>query len=582
MSLWLAEIKDLKKIYESVRGKLPGLEKELERLIGTDDENMLLVYSRRCLEVIVTWLCEQELKRQRGTEPLQRIIDKLNKEGKVPHNIVVSMLNVNSMSTFGAHPKEFETEQVKPVLHNLKTIIKWYLDYLLNQESVIDESGTSREKGKEPVNSTEGKSKSGKKIILLAGLLLVVAIIIVALTQYDFIGKLKNAKAESIGSIIVLPISNITGMDSLEWLVDGMQASLIQDMGRVSGLDIRGTTTSRTFKDSNKTINEITSECNTDAALEMDLLCIGEDSLCLQTRLIESGSEEKEIWTADYKIARNKIQNWYNGVTKQIAKEVNVELSPDEEKLLSKSRIVDKEVYDAYLKSYQYWNDYSLESLNKAREFLNSAIEKDSTWAPLYLGLAHVWMGIIQMGFESPDIAIPKMYKNLNKALELNPDLSAALGLRALIAHVVEWDWEKSEKEYVKALAVNPNDALSRGLYAQLLCVLQKTDEALSQGRLALDLDPLNPNVKGLYASILICGGDCKTALDLAEEITASEPGNYMANYVILFAAFKCKEYDKVIKAEKYLLPVYNVKEDDIKEIEMIFNEQGFIKAYEK
>ncbi|NQU84637.1 MAG: hypothetical protein HQ541_02645, partial [Mariniphaga sp.] len=130
MSIWLAEIKELKKVYESIQGNLPALEKELERLIATDDENMLLVYSRRCLEVIVTDLCEHELKRHRGTEPLQRIIDKLNKEEKVPHNIIVSMLNVNSMSTFGAHPKEFELKQVKPVLINLTTIIEWYISYL--------------------------------------------------------------------------------------------------------------------------------------------------------------------------------------------------------------------------------------------------------------------------------------------------------------------------------------------------------------------------------------------------------------------------------------------------------------------
>jgi len=80
----------------------------------------------------------------------------------------------------------------------------------------------------------------------------------------------------------------------------------------------------------------------------------------------------------------------------------------------------------------------------------------------------------------------------------------------------------------------------------------------------------------------LPCVGDCKTAIDIAEEVTVADPGNYLANNVILMAAFKCKEYDKVIKAERYNLPVFSVKEDDIKEIERIFNEQGIVKAYEK
>ena len=102
MTLWSAETKDLEKLFNTIKGKHSKLEKELQSLVKTDDANIVLVYARRCLEVIITELCEHELKRDRGTEPLQRIIDKLNKDKIVPHNIIVSMQNVNSMSTFGA------------------------------------------------------------------------------------------------------------------------------------------------------------------------------------------------------------------------------------------------------------------------------------------------------------------------------------------------------------------------------------------------------------------------------------------------------------------------------------------------
>jgi len=84
MAIWSAEIKEIERLYESIRGHLPDLEKELERLVKADDENMILLYSRRCLEVFITDLCECELKRPRKTEPLKGIIDKLNKEEKVP------------------------------------------------------------------------------------------------------------------------------------------------------------------------------------------------------------------------------------------------------------------------------------------------------------------------------------------------------------------------------------------------------------------------------------------------------------------------------------------------------------------
>ena len=97
MTIWSAEIKELEKLNESFKGQLTDLEKELERLIKADDENMILLYSRRCLEVIITDLCECELKRPRKTEPLQGIIDKLNKEEKVPSHIIASMHGLNTL-----------------------------------------------------------------------------------------------------------------------------------------------------------------------------------------------------------------------------------------------------------------------------------------------------------------------------------------------------------------------------------------------------------------------------------------------------------------------------------------------------
>jgi hypothetical protein len=129
MAIWSSEIKELEKLYESLKGQLPVLGKELEQLIRTDDANVILLYSRRCLEVIITDLCECELKRPRKTEPLKGIIDKLHKEEKVPANIITSMHGLNDLSTYGTHPKDFDPEQVKPVLVNLDIIIKWYLKF---------------------------------------------------------------------------------------------------------------------------------------------------------------------------------------------------------------------------------------------------------------------------------------------------------------------------------------------------------------------------------------------------------------------------------------------------------------------
>lgn len=129
MLTWSSEITELSSLYESFKGKFPDLDKEFERLIISDDENTVLLYCRRCLEVIVTDLCENELGRPRKTEPLKGVIDKLNKEEKVPAHIFTSMQNLNSVATFGAHPIEYNPLQVRSALIDLTTVIAWYLEY---------------------------------------------------------------------------------------------------------------------------------------------------------------------------------------------------------------------------------------------------------------------------------------------------------------------------------------------------------------------------------------------------------------------------------------------------------------------
>ena len=128
MKHW-SEIEELKKHHKTIYGQIPELENELEKLIDTNDEVVILLYSRRCLEVMVTNICNKESIKLGKTIPLKGIIDKLNKEEKAPSHIISSMLNLNTISTYGAHPKEFDSRQVQTVLINLVTVIEWYINY---------------------------------------------------------------------------------------------------------------------------------------------------------------------------------------------------------------------------------------------------------------------------------------------------------------------------------------------------------------------------------------------------------------------------------------------------------------------
>jgi TolB-like protein len=487
------------------------------------------------------------------------------------------MHSLNSLATFGTHPKDFDQEQVKPVLNNLATIIRWYLKYKESRTKDSVEVPTQKAGVKmTPLPQEKTRNKTKKVLIYSLSLIIVLAVVFV-------IVKANFLKKEIEKSIAVLPFRNDSPEDSTQYFMDGVMEELLNKLQSVKSLRVLGRTSVEQFRGRDKSISEIAKELGVNYIVEGSGQKSG-NSFRMRVQLLVARNE-RHIWGNSFEQENLDMREYFkaqSGFAEAIANELNAAISPDEKKLIEKIHPIDFEVYNNYLKANQYWGDVGKESLQKALEYLNNAIKVEPGWAPLYSGLAQTWLGIQQNGFEPPSVAMPEIYRNLNKALELDPNLSEAHYLNAMIAHLVEWNWEKSEKEFLEALAVNPNDAQSRALYAQLLCILQRSDEGVAQGRLALELDPLNLYVKIWVAATLLCVDDCKTALDIAEGITATDPGNYLANQTIYISAYKCKEYSKVINAEKYNLPMFNVSEDDMKEIDRIFNEQGFIKAYEK
>ena len=319
-------------------------------------------------------------------------------------------------------------------------------------------------------------------------------LVIAGLVVFNIVSRGDVLKPGMIQSLAILPFDNYTGDEKLDYVAAGMHTALIGDMGKLGALRVTGKNSSSIFKNSGKSAPDIARELDVEALVEPAVMYYG-DSIIIQIKLITLYPREKQLFVEDYMVDKSQVLNLFSKISKQIADEIMIELSPEEERLFAKSRTVDREAYDEYLKALGSLH-FSRESLYKAMEYLNSAIEKEPDWAPLYAGLALVWLDIQQMGLESTSITFPNIYTNLNKALELDPDFSDSHSLSALIAYLMEWNWEKSEKEFLKALAINPSDAGSRVFYAHLLCILQRYDEAIPQAQLALELDPLNPNMK--------------------------------------------------------------------------------------
>ncbi len=255
-----------------------------------------------------------------------------------------------------------------------------------------------------------------------------------------------------------------------------------------------------------------------------------------------------------------------------------VELSTDEKRRLDKMRTVDREAYDAYLSSYVLWEDFSKESLDKAFEYLSLAIKKDPEWAPLYAGMAQIWGIRKQMQQVEPELGRQMVLENIGRAKELDPDLPKSHFLNATISVWTDWNWEEGEKAFLKALAINPNDAMSRIYYAHLLFILHRFDEALTQGELAVELDPLNPLILALYSGVLCSAGQFQKALEYAEMGLAINPKHGFSISKLKKSLLAMGEYDKAFEYRKIVL-VRFFSEELIRSFDQIHKEQGYVAA---
>ncbi len=578
MTIWSSEIKELERLHNSLKDKHPKLELELGKLIKTDDENVVLIYSRRCLEVIITDLSERELNRPRGTEPLKGIIDKLNREEKVPANIIVSMQNLNSLSTFGAHPKDFDPRQVKPVILDLATVIEWYLKSTGIEESIVKETVVVQEKSKEQDSFRKTPVKPWRRIYLITGILVTGVVIIVSLIVLNITDIGKQVRTGSVKSMIILPFTNYTGDETIETLVSGMHACLISDLKRLSGLRVINTTTSNAYKNAGKSVHDIASELNVDGAIEVSVLGI-QDSVIIQVTLIRAFPEEEILWIGDYKEEKSQMLNLYNRITKQIADEVNIELTPEEERLLARKRSVDPEALIAYIKGQFHWERLGREDLDSALNYFKIAIEKDPEWAEPYAGMAMTWNAIGGLAFGPLTEAYKKTTEYLDKALSLDQNSANSHYAKAVLTTWPGWDWETGEKEFLKTLELNPNDALARGYYAHLLMILRRTDEAVYQANLALALDPLRPLVLGLYARVMWYTGDIKAALKQSEKALSIDPDNNFAFEAVTNSYLNIG--DTLKWYERYRQRIYWSNEKYLVYLDSLFNKDGYFAVIE-
>jgi TolB-like protein len=464
MAIWTSEIKDLEKLFESLKGQLPALGKELEQLIKFDDPNVIMLYSRRCLEVIITDLCECELKRPRGTEPLKGIIDKLHKERKVPDHISTSMHGLNDLSTYGTHPKDFDPAQVKPVLNNLDIIIKWYLKY---KDVGIDFKAKPGEEIREDIKSTEDVKKStqipkNRLIGLVSGLVLLIVIVVAVLFLTNIIGSGKETK-ELEKSIAVLPFINETPVDSNKYFINGLMEEVLNNLQKIKDFRVLSRTSTDQYKGSDRpTITEIAKKLGVSYIVEGSGQKYG-NTFRLRVQLIKAKGKENHLWARSYERELREPTGFFNiqsQIAQAIASELKAIITPEEKQIIAKVPTSKMTAYNLYLRANNYLKEYEKNRdssyYQNAVTFYKAALEIDHSFARAYAGLAnayyyrHYWETYFKENY------LDSIRILADRALSFDDQLDEAYYIKGeyyeLNGHI-----DEALENYDKALKINPN-----------------------------------------------------------------------------------------------------------------------------
>jgi len=570
MTIWSSEIKDIEILNESIVGKLPLLEKELEQLIKTQDANVAMLYSRRCLEVIVTDLCEFELKRPRKTEPMKGIIDKLNSEEKVPSHIITSMIGLNSLSTYGAHPKDFDPEQVKPVLNNLAIIIRWYLKYKETQSKGEVPTGTQKEPDRTST-PPKGKTQSKTKNILIYSFSIFVVVAVLVIVKFNVFEK------ELEKSIAVLPFRNDSRDSTTTIFMDGVMEEILNRLQAIKELTPISRSSVEQYRNTTKSLPEIARERHVNYIVEGSGQKFG-DSIILRVQLIEiRKGKERHLMGRSFRQkleSANTFFNIQNLVAQSIASELNANITPQEKKLIAKLPTDNLEAYEAWLKGQFYLNKFTPSDLDSAMQYFELAKRIDPGYALAYTGICDVWSYRQQWGLVSPAEGNPKSMEALMKAYDLDSNNAV---VQYTLAGKKVWgmfDWAAGEAGFKRSISLNPNSAMTRAAYSHLLNILGRPEEALKQIDLALKLDPMNPFITTFYAVDLFMARKYDESIRAFNDALNLSPGYPFALTILwqaYLAAGRTEEAYATLKSFWSL-----IDPESVKALELGYSNDGF------
>lgn len=323
-----------------------------------------------------------------------------------------------------------------------------------------------------------------QRVLLLLAPVLAIAIVV---SYFAYSRHLAGGSKPRTTSIAVLPFANETGDANAEYLSDGISESLTNSLSQLPGIKVAARSSVFKYRGKDSDLQEVAKALGVEAILTGKVTQRGEN-LAISVELVDA-SDKTQIWGEQYDRKMSDLLEIQREIAREIVEKLKLKV-PSEANQPAKHYTDSNEAYQFYLKGRFYWDKRTAEALQKSIEYFNKAIDKDPHFALAYAGLADSY--VVPANRLPPREAMPKAKAAAIRALELDETLAEAHVSLGRVFASYDWDWTSAEKEYKRAIELNPRYATAHQWYGGYLSVVGHSNEAIAERKRALELEPLS------------------------------------------------------------------------------------------
>ena len=392
--------------------------------------------------------------------------------------------------------------------------------------------------------SAEVRSWPWKTVAAVAAAL----VLVVAVTAY-LVGTRPSSGPQKRTMLAILPFQNLSNDPRQEYFSDGLTEETITDLGQLSPehLGVIARTSAMAYKHTDKSVSQIGRELGVDYILEGSVRREGGKAR-VSAQLIRV-SDQTHLWAQNYDRDLQDLLDVQNDLGRAIAEQVRANLTPQRQIELSKKHMVNPEAYDLYLKGRFYWNQRTPDAIKESIGYFQQATDRDSNFALAYAGLADAYNISNIIGPVSPRDSFPQAKAAAMRAILLDPSLAEAHAALGMEKSHYEFDFPGAEKEFLKAIEVNPNSTYAHLFYSNcFLMPMGRQAQAIAENKRALELDPLSLPINNFMGMTYVFAADYGNAYRQFQHTIAMDPSFPLAHEYFAWLLTTMGRYDEAIK----------------------------------